>query len=159
LNDITRETVAASVGITKPKYSPEVLAATAKMVAKERALWESQGRVWDDPPTTDPTRIFDPLNTGMADLKTVDGHPCCNGFYVDVVFEELCQLAGIRSVTTFASWKPVIQWLKEGYEPWQIKEIIVEIADRPGYEPPRTLGYFTQALHEKGRVGMRMWTT
>ena len=95
------------------------------------------------------SRAPDPLKTGMADLETVDGHPTCNGYHVDVVFEACCEAAGMRTVASVATWQPVIDWLSEGYQSGAILGVIRKMAERSDYKPPRTLAYFTKAIHDE----------
>ena len=92
------------------------------------------------------------MGTGVADLKMVDGRPTCRGFYVDSLFEDCCEAAGIRTVATLATWQPLVGWLREGYPESEILRVIRQIAGRPGYRVPRSLGYFTAAIRSEAKV-------
>lgn len=91
----------------------------------------------------------------MADLKTVEGHPCVNGFFVDVLFG-LCTEAGrMDTPSSLAAWQPIVGWLTEGYTDTEILWLIRRLASRPEYRPPRTLAYFSKAVHEDCKPGYR----
>ena len=104
---------------------------------------------------TPPERAPDPMKTGMADLKTVEGHPCVNGYFVDVLFDMCVKEAGMHLPVSLNAWQPLIGWLSEGYVDSSILWLIRKLAARDDYQPPRSLAYFTKAIHEDCRTGLR----
>ena len=95
------------------------------------------------------------MKTGMADLKTVEGHPCVNGYFVDTLFEDCVRAAGMHLPASIHNWEPLVGWLAEGYVESEIMWLIRKLAARDDYQPPRSLAYFTKAIHEDCRTGLR----
>jgi len=63
------------------------------------------------------------------------------------VGNRVLDLAGIDPVRWTGSFAIVGGWLEAGYDPEaDIYPAIREVAARPGYKPPRSLGYFTSAI-------------
>ena len=100
-------------------------------------------------------REYDPLKTGMADMKCVEGHPCINGHFVDVIFDLATREARMNIPASLSAWRPVIDWLTVGYEQTEILWLIRRLAARDDYRPPRSLAYFTKAIHEDCKTGTR----
>lgn len=100
-------------------------------------------------------RVSDPLGTGMADLGMEDGRPTCGGYFVDSLFDDCCAAAKISTVSTIATWQPLIGWLKDGYPETEILQVIRRLAGRSDYKPPRTLAYFNKAIREDGKKAGR----
>jgi len=56
--------------------------------------------------------------------------------------------AGIDEATWMGGYGEVRAWLAEGLDEAMILEVVDRVASRPGYRPPRSLRYFTEAMRE-----------
>lgn len=90
----------------------------------------------------------------LADKAEIDengrSRPVCGGMYLDVAAELVCEAAGISDPNWRGDWRPLIGWLRDDIDFHErILPAIRRVADRPGYQPPRSLSYFDRAVREQ----------
>ena len=82
---------------------------------------------------------------GLPDLTDVDGHPGINGWQIDVIWEGVAAAARINPERWPGRLDALAGWLRDDIAPGTIYPTIERVAARPGYSPPRSLGYFDAA--------------
>ena len=85
----------------------------------------------------------DPTNVRDRD------RPLVRGFFLDYTFLAAMEAAKMDPARSKATWKPVVEWLKDGIEPATIKAAIARCSSRDGYHPPRSLAFFDAAVREQ----------
>ena len=87
--------------------------------------------------------------TRPADPRIVigpnDGRPSVNDFYLDSTFEKALDAAGIDPKSR-ADWRPVIEWLADGFNSQQICEAIEKARERN----PRVAGGLVEVFQQSG---------
>ncbi len=78
------------------------------------------------------------------------GRPRVAGWHINVAAELVCQAAGINDANWRGDWRPLIGWLRDGFD---LHEVILPavqaVAVRPSYRPPSSLAYFDKAVREQ----------
>lgn len=60
----------------------------------------------------------------------------------------VCHAAGIDEARIAVDFSEAIGWTTAGFKPEVVLAAVRAVAARPGYKPPRSLRYFTQAIRE-----------
>ena len=78
------------------------------------------------------------------------GRPRVAGWHINVAADLVCQAAGINDANWRGDWRPLIGWLRDGFDLHEaILPTIQAVAGRPSYRPPASLAYFDRAVREQ----------
>ena len=126
---------------TDPEPAPPVDPVPTTNRAKETG--PSRGAPPKDWVHLSPTREVDQQGITRATV---------GGYYLDAVAEDVCSAAQINHAGWRGDWRPLIAWLKDGYEAPDVIVAIRKVAARHGYRAPASLAYFDQAVREHCRI-------
>lgn len=100
------------------------------------------------PNLNSPWSAWEVLTDGEVEVcgANAQRRPVAGGFYVDEVARHVADAAGIDGHTGHIDWRPLVGWLKAGYDSELILRTIKRVASKPDYEPKTNLKYFTPAL-------------
>ncbi len=90
-----------------------------------------------------------PNGHDLLTIGTENGRQVVGGYYLDNVAPRLAAAAGMSSVSD--TDKTMIQWLADGIEPDDFLPVVRRLAERDGYQAPRSVAYFDQAIREAVR--------
>lgn len=72
---------------------------------------------------------------------------------LDTLGAELAEIAGLDPVRGTYDYRPVMDWRGQGVSDALLRQVVGEVAARPSYRPPQTLGYFRRAVAEAVAAG------
>ena len=99
-------------------------------------------------PATAPPAAWLPLGEKAEEDRDGVRRAVVGGHYLDAV-AQLVHEAAQLPVDRQTDWQPCVCWLQAGLDPMaQIVPAIRKVAARRGYQPPRFLTYFDQAVRE-----------
>jgi hypothetical protein len=81
---------------------------------------------------------------------------------LDALGAELAEIAGLDPVRGTYDYRPVMDWRGQGISDALLRQVVAEVAARPGYRPPQTLGYFRRPVADAvaaGRMAARPLAT
>jgi len=99
------------------------------------------------PPVRSGPRRYDDVR-----IELDNGEPSVNGFMLEYTFEKAMEDAGIDPARSTATYKPVVQWLADGYNTKQIRAAIRRVMERgpgSGQRPIMSLAYFDKAVRDQ----------
>jgi hypothetical protein len=66
---------------------------------------------------------------------------------------ELAEIAGLDPVRGTYDFRPVMDWRGQGIGDALLRQVVAEVAARPGYRVPQTLGYFRRPVADAVAAG------
>jgi uncharacterized protein YdaU (DUF1376 family) len=116
---------------------------------RARALSRGGGRATPAMPNLNsPWSAWEWLTGGEVEIcgANAQRRPCAGGFYVDEVARIVADAAGFNGFTEHIDWRPLVGWLRAGYDSEVILHTVRRVASQPDYEPKIHLNYFTPAF-------------
>lgn len=92
---------------------------------------------------------FGPRRYDDVRIELDNGEPSVNGFLLEYTFEKAMEDAGIDPAKSTATYKPVVQWLADGYNTKQIRAAISRVMARGTGVRPMSLAYFDKAVRDQ----------